>query len=89
MDEAMKNAIAIQKRCETILAERCVNGGDPHVYLYRAAYADGQRAGMERAAGITENTFPYAATDAERLALHQLLRAAQQIRQAAGEVTGG
>ena len=78
MDDA-----AIRERCKA-LDEQWLSSDDlgpatnPLEFVYRAAYADGQRDGMERAAGICEVN---ASADGELLA--------RTIHQAAGEVGVG
>lgn len=63
--------------------------------FYRAAYADGQRAGMERAAavvkawGIAGQTIEPMKTNAGKFAGLLAQQIEQEIRHAAGEVTGG
>lgn len=90
MDEVIKDDIALQKRCEKILAEWWgKTGGDPNVYLYRAAYADGQRDGMERAIKAVSDVQPKGAPglmgELTWTAWEMCERIVAKIRQTAGE----
>ncbi len=100
MDEAM-----IRERITAALVEKeyCepIEVMEADIDIYRAAYADGQRAGMERAATLAamfsiekKQIHPVLPWDAmsenARKAAHMTCQnIAAEIRQAAGEVTGG
>lgn len=82
MDEAM-----VRKRCEEILSGAPITSDE--LVVYRAAYADGQRAGMERAADRIVKT--HKSIDSDKwldLASELKTQTADgaEIRQAAGEV---
>jgi len=59
------------------------------INVIAAALRTARAEGLEVGAKIAENNFPYAATEGERLALHQCLRIAEKCRARAAQVREG